>query len=137
MQIQYSQSHSAGYTRVEIAFILVLVLLVGLLAVTKYFDLSRDTREAVEEGLIEGVRAGIADYADESRKRGTGNLYPDVLDHAAHGPVTARDPFFGRVLEKGVAVVGWVKLDENQYQTPSGRNIVYHPDTGEFQLSAH
>jgi len=128
-------SHSTGYSRLEIAFILVLVLLVGVPAVTKYVELSRDAKEAVEEGLIAGVRAGLADYAQESRERGANKLFPSVLDHAAKGPVTGRDPFFGLVLEKGVAVEGWVKLDENQYQTPSGKQIVYYPDSGEFLLS--
>lgn len=125
-------TRSAGYSRLEAAFMLVLVLLVGLLAVTKYFEISKDAEEAMEPGLIEGVRAGIASYAEESRERGSAVHYPNVLDDAAPGAVTPRDPFFGRVLEKGVAVEGWSKLEKNQYRTPSGRRIVYNPETGEF-----
>ena len=129
-------SRSAGYSRLEIAFILVLVLFVGLLAVTKYFDISREAEQAMEPGLIEGVRDGIAAYAEESRSRGNSQHYPTVLDEAEPGASTSRDLFFDRVLEKGVAVEGWSKLERNQYRTPSGKRIVYNPQTGEFLISA-
>ncbi len=129
-------SSATGYSRLEIAFFLALLLLVGLPAVTKYFELSRDAEQAMEPGLIEGIRAGIAAYAEESLERGSSQRYPNVLDEAAPGPVTPRDPFFSRVLEKGVAVEGWSKLEKNQYRTPSGRRIVYNSQTGEFMFSS-
>ena len=125
-------SRQAGYSRLEIAFIFVLVLFVGLLAVTKYLEISEDAEEAMEPGLIKGVRAGIAAYAEESLERGNSQRYPNVLDEAEPGPATARDPYFGRVLEKGVAVEGWSKLEKNQYRTPSGKTMVYYPQSGEF-----
>ena len=128
-------SKSAGYSRLEIAFFIVLALLVGLLAVTKYLETSRDAEQAMEPGLIEGVRAGISSYAEEARDRGSSQLYPNVLDEAESGPVTARDPYFGRVLDRGVAVEGWSKLGKNRYRAPSGRIVVYNPATGEFLVS--
>ncbi|MCP4284736.1 MAG: hypothetical protein GY792_09830 [Gammaproteobacteria bacterium] len=127
-------SRSAGYSRLEIAFILVLVLFVGLLAVTKYLDISVDVEEAMEPGLITGVRAGIAAYAEESQERGNSQLYPKTLDDAEPGPASSRDLFFDRVLEKGVAVKGWSKLEKNKYSTPSGKIVIYNPQTGEFLL---
>ncbi|MCB1861986.1 MAG: hypothetical protein KDI47_09680 [Gammaproteobacteria bacterium] len=134
--MQKRDSKSAGYTRLEIAFMLVLVILVGLLAVTKYLELSEDAEQAMEPGLIEGVRKGIASYAEEARDRGSSQLYPNVLDDAESGPVTARDPYFGRVLDRGVAVAGWSKLATNRYRTPSGKSVEYNPDTGELLISA-
>jgi len=130
-----TDSKSAGYSRLEIAFMLVLALFVGLLAVTKYIDVSKDAEQAMEPGLIDGVRSGISSYAEEARYRGSSQLYPNVLDEAEPGPVTARDPYFGRVLDRGVAVEGWSKLEKNQYRTPSGKRVVYNPETGEFLVS--
>ena len=123
-----------GYSRLEIAFMLVLALFVGLLAVTKYLEVSVDAKEAMEPGLIAGVREGIAAYAEESKERGNSILYPLFLDDAKPGAATTRNLFFGRVLERGLAVTGWSKLAENQYQTPSGKKMVYYPRTGEFLL---
>ena len=126
----------AGYSRLEIAFMLVLGIFIGLLAVTKYLELSTAAKEAMEPGLIEGVRSGIAAYAEEAKSRGNSKLFPSTLDDAASGAATPRDPFFGRVLEKGVAVEGWSKLERNHYLTPSGNTIVYHPESGEFLYSS-
>lgn len=113
----------AGYSRLEIAFMLVLGIFIGLLAVTKYLELSTAAKEAMEPGLIEGVRSGIAAYAEEAKSRGNSKLFPSTLDDAASGAATPRDPFFGRVLEKGVAVEGWSKLRETitsrRAETPS------------------
>ena len=134
--MQKTASKSAGYSRLEIAFMLVLVIFVGLLAITKYLEISKDAEQAMEPGLIEGVRAGIASFAEEARDRGNSQLYPNVLDDAEPGPVTARDPYFGRVLDRGVAVEGWSKLAKNRYRTPSGKSVVYNPETGEFFISA-
>lgn len=134
--MQKTDSKSAGYSRLEIAFMLVLVIFVGLLVVTKYLEISEDAKQAMEPGLIEGVRAGIASFAEEARDRGSSQLYPNVLDDAESGPVTARDPYFGRVLDRGVAVEGWSKLAKNRYRTPSGKSVVYNPETGEFLFSA-
>jgi len=125
---------SDGYSRLEIAFMLVLALFVGLLAVTKYMEVSVDAEEAMEPGLITGVREGIAAYAEESKARGNSILYPLFLDDAKPGAATPQNLFFGRVLERGVAVTGWSKLEKNQYQAPSGKKIVYNPRTGAFLL---
>ncbi|MCB1856728.1 MAG: hypothetical protein KDI63_00545 [Gammaproteobacteria bacterium] len=123
---------SRGYSRLEIAFFVVLFALVGTLAVTKYLDISRDAKLAMEPGLIEGVRKGISEFAEEAKHRGDLTPYPPVLDHATLGDSGQRNLFFDRVLDKGVAVAGWTKTGTNEYRTPSGDIIVYNPNSGEF-----
>lgn len=74
-----------GFTKLEVAFILVLVALVGMLAVTRFFDLSLTARQSVDTGVIAAVRQGISDYAMESRDLGRRPVYPPLLDHADTG----------------------------------------------------
>ncbi len=124
--------HLYGYSRLEIAFMLVLALLVVTLAVTKYIEISKDVEGAMEPGLIEGIRKGLVEYAEEAKSRGEKKLYPPVLDYAKTGDASQRNLFFDRVLAKGVAVAGWSKTNVNEYRTPSGKMMVYDPETGRF-----
>ena len=123
-----------GYTRLEIGFTVLLITFVLLFAGTKYLDTSKMAREAVEEGVIEGVRASIADYAQYARSHNVSPIYPRALGNAQIGDATPRNRFFSIVLEKGgIAVVGWAKTGVHEYRTPSGKRYVYNPQTGEFK----
>lgn len=110
-----------------------LAALVGVLAITKYFDLSELTEDSMESGVIVAVQQGLAGYAEESRDIGRKPVYPEVLDNASLGDTGMRNPFFANVLERGIAVAGWSKTGINEYATPSGVGYVYNPDTGSFE----
>jgi len=110
-----------------------LAALVGILAVTKYFDLSELTEGSMESGVILAVQEGLTGYAGESRDIGRQPVYPETLDQARIGDTGMRNPFFANVLDRGIAVSGWSKTGKNTYTTPSGAAYTYDPDTGRFE----
>ena len=132
----------SGATRLEIGFIAVIVLTVGLLAFAKYNEVSIASKGAVESGLIEAVRSGIDDYAYEAQSKKMSRIYPPFLDEAKLGPATGKNLFFSLVLDKrmvvssGIAVAGWLKTAPNEYRTPKGKIYVYNPETGIFDVAA-
>ena len=130
-------SRLLGFSKLEIAFILVLVALVGVLAITRYLDLSVTARQSVDSGVVAAVRKGIADYALESQDRGRFPVYPPLLDQADIGEVTSRNPFFTHVVENGLAVIGWVKTGPDAYRAPDGESFTYVPGTGDFSAAAN
>ncbi|MCP3670588.1 MAG: hypothetical protein GY814_09165 [Gammaproteobacteria bacterium] len=131
----------SGASRLEIAFIAVMVISLGLFAYTKYVDISIASKASVEDGLIEAVRNGIHDYAVDSKKAGSSTLYPPFLDKAQLGAATPENMLFTFVTGKrifvgsGVAVDGWAKTATNQYTAPSGKKYLYTPKTGVFDIS--
>ena len=123
-----------GFGRLEVAFIVVLVALVGVLAVTRFFDLSLAARQSVDTGVVAAVREGISDYALASREFGRHPVYPSLLDHADAGEATTRNRFFTAVVENGLAVTGWTKTGPNSYRAPHGETYAYDPGTGAFAI---
>ena len=126
-----------GFSRLEMAFILVLVALVGILAVTRFFDLSLTAQQAVDKGVVAAVRKGISDYADAARSFGRLPVYPPRLDHAETGAATPHNPFFTEVVEDGLAVSGWLKTGPNRYRGPNSESFSYDPETGNFGPDPH
>ncbi len=126
---------NSGYSRLEIAFMATLAALVGILAITRYLDLSEMTEDSLEPGVVVAIQESLANYAEESRDIGRNPLYPESLDQAEIGDTGMRNPFFSNVLKGGVAVAGWSKTGKNTYATPSGTGYVYDPDSGRFESS--
>ena len=127
-----AKTRSLGIARLQMGFFVLLVIFGGLLAVTKYLDLSVLVKGSMDQGVVRAIRQGIAAYAEESRDRGSTPLYPPVLDDAKAGQAAQQNPFFSTVLQRGVAVDGWAKVGRYEYRTPSGERYVYDPLTGEF-----
>ena len=123
---------SRGATRLEIAFIVVIVATVGLLAVTKYLDLSVAVEESAESGVIAAVREAISEHAERAQTQGGQSVFPRVLDKARVGEASSSNPLFSNVLQVGIAITGWAKLEDNLYRTPSGERFVYDPTSGYF-----
>jgi len=132
----------SGASRMEIAFISLILVTVGLLAYTKYMEISTGAKGSVEAGMIEVIRNGIHDYAVGSKKAGSSALFPPFLDEAKLGQSTPHNLFFTLVTGKriaiggGIAVEGWIKTDKNEYTAPSGKQYVYDPETGVFDIPA-
>lgn len=126
------KSRSLGASRLEIGFLALFVIFGGLLAITKYLDLSLLVDGSMEQGVIQGVRQGIAAYAVESRDRGRASPYPPVLDEAEAGDATPQNLFFSRVLQRGIAVEEWKKTGPYEYRAPTGETFIYDPRTGSF-----
>lgn len=128
---------SRGYTRLGMAFAVVLVVFGVLLAVTKYLDLTDLTEGSMDEGVVKAVQQGISAYAKNSKGSGRpASPYPDVLDEADLGDSTPNNLFFFYVLPKGIAVEGWAKTGKNEYRSPSGGIYVYDSLSGTFALQS-
>ena len=126
---------SLGYTRLGMAFGVVLVVFGVLLAVTKFRDLTDLTEGSMDEGVVNAVQKGISAFAKSSKGSGRpASPYPDVLDEADVGPSTPNNLFFFYVLPKGIAVEGWAKTGRNEYRSPSGGSYVYDAQAGTFGL---
>ena len=122
-----------GYSLLEIAFITLLIALVGIFAVTKYMELSTSSKESVEAGVLEGIQEGISSYANKYRDQRSGQIYPSFLDSADIGAATPQNLFFENVLDRGIAVSGWSKTGLNKYRAPSGKVYTYDPGSGIFE----
>lgn len=122
-----------GYSLLEIAFITLLIALVGILAVTKYMELSTSSKESVEAGVLVGVQEGLSSYVDKFEDRRSGQIYPSFLDSADIGEATPQNLFFENVLDRGIAVSGWSKTGINKYRAPSGKVYTYDPGSGIFE----
>lgn len=126
----------------EIAFISLILVTVGLMAYIKYTEISVGSKTSVEEGMIEVIRIGIYDYAVASKKAGSAKLFPPFLDEAELGPASPNNLFFTFVTGKriavgsGIAVEGWIKTARNEYTAPSGKQYVYDPEKGVFDTTA-
>jgi len=132
--MQSEKTRSLGSSRLKIGFLAILTLLGGLLAVTKYLDLSVTVEDSMEQGVITAVQEGISAYAEGSRDSGGALHYPAVLDDAKTGEATAQNLFFSNVLQRGIAVEGWTKTGQYEYRTPRGGRMVYDPRTGSFEI---
>ena len=124
---------SFGISRLKMGFFALLIAFGGLLAVTKYLDLSIVVKDSMDQGVIKAVRQGIAEYAERSRERNSTLLYPPVLDDAKIGKATPHNLFFSNVLQRGIAVEGWAKIGQYEYRTPRGEKLIYDPRTGDLQ----
>lgn len=127
------KNRALGISRLKIGFIALFVIFGGLLAGTKYFDLSLVVEESMEQGVIEAVRQGVAEYAVISRGKGRSTIYPPLLDDAEPGAATPQNLFFSHILQRGIAVEGWEKTGQNEYRAPTGEKYVYDPRTGSFE----
>lgn len=124
-----------GASRLAVTFPLLLLALVVILGVTKYFELSGKAESSVEEGVVSAIRQGVADHAERARGSGQKRVFPVVLDTARVGRATMQNEFFGNVLERSIAVDGWEKMSEHEYKAPSGERYVYDPGRGTFTMS--
>lgn len=135
-------NRQSGATRLGAAFIALILVTVVLLAYTKYVEISTASKGSVENGVIQAVRMGLDDYAYESSKNKLSKPYPPRLDEASLGKATSNNLFFTLVLDKriavgsGIAVEGWSKTAKNAYVAPSGKQYVYDPETGVFDVPA-
>jgi len=112
-----------GFTLIELIMVIVLLGILAVVAIPKYYDLTNDANEAAEKGVVGGVRAGIYTYFAQNK------AYPATLDaNAAGACVTC----FNTVLSQGgVNDTNWTKAGL-AYTGPNGGTYTYVPATGEF-----
>ena len=116
----------AGFTLIELVMVIVLLGLLAIVAVPKYFDLQSDANLAAEKGIVGAVRSGIYTYFVKNK------AYPATLDSATPAACSITNMCFNTVLDQNGVTSGWTKTDSLNYQSPAGNTYTYKPSDGSF-----
>lgn len=118
---------SKGFTLIELIMVIVILGILAVVAIPKYYDLTSDAHTAAEKGVVGGVRAGISTYYAQNR------AYPAILDSASNAACTTANPCFGTVLSQGGVTSDWTRVSDTSYTGPTTTSYTYTPSTGSFQ----
>jgi prepilin-type N-terminal cleavage/methylation domain-containing protein len=113
-----------GFTLMELVMIIVILGILAVIAIPKYFDLQQDAKEAAEKGVVGSVRAGLYTYYAKNKN------YPTALG-GADGAATKANPLFNVVLTDGITQ-DWTKAGAN-FTGPNSGVYVYDSVNGSFK----
>ena len=120
-----------GFTLIELIMIIVILGILAAVAIPKYYDLQSQAQLAAEEGVIGGVRSGIATYYANECAGGT-CAWPTSLDGISDDiACNATNPCFTTVLAQGVTQ-DWTKNNTSTYTGPVN-SYTYTSANGTFQ----
>ncbi len=103
-----------GFTLIELIMVIVLLGLLAIVAIPKYYDLQQDAKLASDKGVVGGVRAGIYTYFAKNK------AYPATLDSATNAACSASNKCFDTVLDQGGIQENWTKASATTYTSTSG-----------------
>ena len=58
---------NSGFTMIELVMVIVVLGILALIAMPQFYNLSVPAKAASEEGIVGGVRAGIATYIAQNQ----------------------------------------------------------------------
>ncbi|HNX68519.1 MAG TPA: prepilin-type N-terminal cleavage/methylation domain-containing protein [Candidatus Omnitrophota bacterium] len=114
-----------GFTLIELIMVIVLLGLLAVVAIPKYYDLQTDAKTAAEQGVVGGVRSGIYTYFAKNK------AYPATLDSASNGACSKTNKCFTTVLDQDGIQQDWTKTATG-YTGPANGAYVYNSTTGSF-----
>lgn len=118
------RANMKGWTLIELIIVIVIIGLLAVVALPRYFNLRDEARKASADGVVAAVRSGIAIYYANSLI-----TRPDIANHV-HYPTVLDDgssPWFDVVLEQSVTTAdGWSSTGTGLIWTdPAGRTVTY------------
>ncbi len=119
------KKHS-GFTLIELIMVIVLLGLLAVVAIPKYYDLQSDAKAAAEKGVVGGVRSGIYTYFAKNK------AYPAALDPASVAACSAANACFTTVVDQGGVRQDWTKASATTYTGPNGTTYTYTSASGAF-----
>jgi MSHA pilin protein MshA len=119
-------SRKNGFTLVELVMVIVILGILAIVAIPKFFSLQDDAKEAAEKGVVGAVRSGISNYFAANK-----GVWPATLDSATNAACSSSNICFGTVLNSGMTA-DWTKNSSTTYTGPKS-SYTYYPTTGEFK----
>ncbi|MFA5090851.1 MAG: prepilin-type N-terminal cleavage/methylation domain-containing protein [Candidatus Omnitrophota bacterium] len=116
-----------GFTLIELIMVIVILGILAVVAIPKYFDLQSDAKLAAEKGVIGGVRSGVYTYYAKYR------VFPATLDNVSSNTTcNSTNPCFATVLMQGITS-DWQKASATTYTGPANTTYTYNASSGEFK----
>ncbi|MEA3560847.1 MAG: type II secretion system protein [Candidatus Omnitrophota bacterium] len=120
-----------GFTLIELVMIIVILGILAVVAIPRYFNLQAQANTAAEAGVVGGVRGGIHTFFANNPPN-----WPAALDAAPAGVVCgpgANACFVNILAQGGVTDGSWSKgATVDDYIGPTTTAYVYNPATGDF-----
>lgn len=120
-----------GFTVVEIIIVIVIVGIIAALSVPVFVNLQDEAKAKSEQSTVGAIRSGIHNYYMQSKMTDRTPLYPETLDDAGDGSVSAANQFFTNVLSAS-QIYDWDK-NALSYTGPTGTVYTYNPAMGTFE----
>ena len=116
-----------GFTLIELIMVIVILGILAIVAIPRYFNLQSDAQSAAEDGVVGGVRSGVHTYFAENK------TWPATLDSAAvSSSANSTNPFFDSVLSQGGITSDWSKDAAGNYIGPATTEYYYNSGDGSF-----
>jgi len=132
--MNFKRRSKKGFTLIELVMVIVVLGFLAVAALPQYFDLTISAQRANEDGVVGGVRAGIATQFVSAFSSGIGTpAFPALLGTAAVGACVASNPCFATVLPGSPISDGnWSKTAVSSYTGPASGTYTYTSATGAF-----
>jgi prepilin-type N-terminal cleavage/methylation domain-containing protein len=128
----------SGFTMIELIMVITALGFLAVAALPAYVNLIADAQTANEQGVANGVRAGIATQLVADYVAGNTNpVFPASLGGAANAVCTETNVCFTTVVPGGITE-NWRRMSSSTYRSPaSDSNIwTYTSSNGSFVKTA-